>query len=324
MNILIVGGAGYIGSHMVKYLANINHDITVYDNLSTGFLDSVLYGKFVQGDLCDIEKLNNFFKNNSFDAVFHFASSISVGESVLKPDFYYLNNINGTINLLNVMVAHGVKKFIFSSTAAIFGNPEYLPINENHPCNPISPYGKSKLFIEQILSDYEKAFDLRSVSLRYFNVAGADPEGFIGKKNNPETHLIPLLLQVASGRKDFVEIYGNDYPTHDGTCIRDYIHVVDICEAHIAALNWIVNFNKSGSFNLGNKQGYSVKEIINACVKVTCKNIKHKFTNRRVGDPAVLVADTSLANKMLGFMPKYNDIETIIEHSWLWEKKNYM
>jgi UDP-glucose 4-epimerase len=160
--------------------------------------------------------------------------------------------------------------------------------------------------------------------LRYFNVAGADPEGFIGESHNPETHLIPLLLQVASGRKDFVEIYGNDYPTHDGTCIRDYIHVVDICEAHIAALNWIVNFNKSGSFNLGNKQGYSVREIINACVKVTGKDIKHKFTNRRVGDPAVLVADASLANKMMGFMPKYNDIETIIEHSWLWEKKNYM
>ena len=321
LKVLVVGGAGYIGSHMVKMLHHASHDVVTLDNLSNGYRDAVLYGDFIQADIGSKEQLSQIFLEHKFDAVIHFASLIQVGESVIHPDVYYKNNLVNTINLLDVMVAHDVKYLIFSSTAAVYGNPEYTPIDEKHSMKPINPYGKSKLMVEQVLEDYDKAYGLKSVSLRYFNAAGADPECELGERHVPETHLIPLILQAASGRRDSIKIFGRDYNTPDGTCIRDYIHITDLCTAHLTALGFIQNSDHSTAFNLGNGNGFSVKEVIDTAKRVTGKDFSVIDMPRRDGDPAVLVANSSLAQELLDWHPGYADLDLIIKHAWHWEQK---
>lgn len=319
-SILVVGGAGYIGSHMIKMLSRMGCSVTTFDNLSSGHRDAVLYGDFIQGDLADNAALKGLFKTRKFDAVMHFASSIQVGESVIKPAIYYRNNVSNTLNLLDAMLNAGIGRFIFSSTAATFGNPLYCPIDEQHPQLPINPYGRSKWIIEQILDDYDKAYGLKSVCLRYFNAAGADPQGELGERHEPETHLIPLVLQAASGRRPHIAVYGRDYNTPDGTCIRDYIHVSDLCDAHWLALKSLMDGGSSQRFNLGNGQGFSVNQVIECARKVSGNPIAVINQPRRPGDPAVLVARPDLAIEQLGWSPKYPDLETIISHAWSWEK----
>ena len=321
MKILVVGGAGYIGSHMVVRLLQDDIEVTTLDNLSAGYRDAVLGGNFIEGDLADIDLLDKVFSENDFDAVMHFASFIEVGESIIAPSKYYFNNVTNTQNLLDAMVNHGVLNFIFSSTAAIFGEPEYVPIDEKHTMEPINPYGRSKLIVEQMLADYDHAYGLKSVALRYFNAAGADPETRIGERHVPESHLIPLVLQAASGRRDSISIFGQDYDTPDGTCIRDYIHICDLCEAHLLAIKALQSSNKSAAYNLGNGNGFSVKEVIDTAKQVTGRNISVELVARRVGDPARLVADASLARKQLNWNPAFSSLETIISHAWLWEEK---
>jgi UDP-glucose 4-epimerase len=322
MNILVVGGAGYIGSHMTKYLGRLNCSITTLDNLSSGYRDAVLAGDFVYGDLADIQLLNDLFSRKRFDAVFHFASFIQVGESVQHPIKYYQNNLVNTMNLLHAMRTFAVNKIIFSSTAAIFGEPQFMPISELHPQNPINPYGRSKLMVEQILADYNKAYGIKSVCLRYFNAAGADPEGLLGERHHPETHLIPLVLQAASYRRSNISIFGRDYDTPDGSCIRDYIHVTDLCDAHWLALRSLMGGSESQAYNLGNGEGFSVQEVIDAARRVTGRKIHVIEAPRRTGDPARLVADAQLARERLGWQPKYANLDTIIEHAWKWEQRN--
>jgi len=321
MNVLVVGGAGYIGSHMVKMLSLAGHDVVTLDNLSNGYEDAVKYGEFVKGDIADTQLLNRLFSENKFDGVMHFASYIQVGESVEKPSMYYKNNVTNTQVLLDAMVEHGIKSFIFSSTAATFGEPEYIPIDEKHPQKPINPYGHSKLMVEQILADFDHAYDLKSVSLRYFNAAGADADGELGERHIPETHLVPLVLQAASGRRDNIAIFGTDYDTPDGTCVRDYIHINDLCSAHLLGLEHLVAGGESKAYNMGNGQGYSIKEVIDVAKKVTGTDFEVKLGERRDGDPAKLVADASLLQKELGWSPQYADLETIIRHAWEWEQK---
>ncbi|HSH88047.1 MAG TPA: UDP-glucose 4-epimerase GalE [Methylophilus sp.] len=321
MRILVVGGAGYIGSHMVKMLLGAGHDVITLDNLSSGHRDAVLGGVFVEGDLADAGCLKQVFETHQPEAVMHFASYIQVGESVRKPDIYYRNNVTNTLNLLDTMLEFDVKKFIFSSTAAVFGEPDYVPIDEVHPNRPLNPYGRSKWMIEQVLADYDKAFDLRSVCLRYFNAAGADPEGQLGERHDPETHLIPLILQAASGRRENIQVFGRDYDTPDGTCIRDYIHIVDLCSAHLAALEYLNKGGSSDRFNLGNGAGFSVQEVIEAVEKVSGKHVKVINGPRREGDPARLVADATRAKSLLAWNPEYTSLETIVRHAWQWESK---
>ncbi len=321
MKILVVGGAGYIGSHMVVRLLEEGADITTFDNLSGGYRDSVLGGAFIEGDLADIDLLDNVFSENDFDAVMHFASFIEVGESIHSPSKYYRNNVTNTQNLLDAMVKHGVMHFIFSSTAATFGEPDYIPIDEKHPMVPINPYGRTKLMVEQMLGDYDLAYGLKSVSLRYFNAAGADPETRIGERHVPETHLIPLVLQAASDRRESISIFGQDYDTPDGTCIRDYIHIGDLCEAHWLAIKSLQSSNTTAAYNLGNGNGFSVKEVIDSACKVTGVDIAVVVAERRAGDPARLVADAALARKELGWQPQFDSLDTIIEHAWKWELK---
>ena len=319
MIILVVGGAGYIGSHMVKMLLDVGHQVVIFDNLSAGFRDAVLGGEFFYGDLADKVALNEVFEKYQPDAVMHFASFIQVGESVQRPDKYYFNNFSNTLNLLDAMVAHKVNRFIFSSTAAIFGEPEYIPIDELHPTKPLNPYGKSKWMIEQVLADYDRAFGLKYVCLRYFNAAGADPSGLLGERHEPETHLIPLILRAASARITHIQVFGRDYDTPDGTCIRDYIHIVDLCTAHLLALNQLNKNEVSTNFNLGNGTGFSVQQVINAAEKVTGRKIKIIDSARRVGDPARLVADAVKARLDLGWCPQHADLEEIIGDAWRWE-----
>jgi UDP-glucose 4-epimerase len=321
MRILVVGGAGYIGSHMVKMLLNAGHEVVTLDNLSSGHRDAVLGGIFVQGDLADADSLPLIFEKYQPEAVMHFASYIQVGESVRKPDIYYRNNVTNTLNLLDTMLKFDVKKFIFSSTAAVFGEPDYVPIDELHPNRPLNPYGRSKWMIEQILSDYSQAFDFRSVCLRYFNAAGADPDGELGERHDPETHLIPLILQAASGRRENIHVFGRDYDTPDGTCIRDYIHIVDLCSAHLAALEYLNQNGISDRFNLGNGSGFSVQEVIDAVQMVSGKQVAVINGPRREGDPARLVADSKRARNILSWQPRFTDLETIVSHAWRWELK---
>lgn len=321
MRVLVVGGAGYIGSHMVKMLLGAGHEVITLDNLSSGHRDAVLGGTFVEGDLADSACLHQVFEQHKPEAVMHFASYIQVGESVRKPDIYYRNNVTNTLNLLDVMLQFNVKKFIFSSTAAVFGEPDYVPIDEAHPNRPLNPYGRSKWMIEQVLADYDKAFDLRSVCLRYFNAAGADPEGQLGERHDPETHLIPLILQAASGRRDNIQVFGRDYDTPDGTCIRDYIHIVDLCSAHLAALEYLTKGGSSDRFNLGNGSGFSVQEVIDAVQKVSGKQVTVINGPRREGDPARLVADAKRARSILAWQPTYTALDTIVSHAWQWERK---
>jgi UDP-glucose 4-epimerase len=304
----------------VKYLSQMGHNVTTLDNLSTGYQDAVKYGQFIEGDIADTASLNLIFSETQFDAVMHFASNIEVGESVIAPGKYYKNNFSNTLNLLDAMVRHNVKKFIFSSTAAIFGEPSSDLIDENHSKNPINPYGKSKLMVEQALEDYELAHGLESVCLRYFNAAGADIDGELGERHSPETHLIPLILQAASGRRDAIRIFGSDYNTIDGSCVRDYIHVLDLCSAHLLALNKLSQGSGSKRYNLGNGSGFSVIEVINAAKLITKKDFKVIHADKRIGDPATLVADSTLAKSDLGWAPKYADLKTILAHAWVWEK----
>lgn len=316
--ILVVGGAGYIGSHMVKMLLKHDYQVVVLDNLSGGYRDAVLGGMFIEGDLADKQGLEELFKKYEITGVMHFASFIQVGESVTDPNKYYQNNVANTLNLLEAMVKHQVSSFIFSSTAAIFGEPIYTPIDEKHPKQPINPYGASKWMIEQILADYDTAYGLKSICLRYFNAAGADPEGQLGERHEPETHLIPLVLQAATGQRKHISVFGKDYATPDGTCIRDYIHVNDLCQAHLLGLESLFAGASSNAFNLGNGEGFSVQEVIDVAKKVTGKEIAVEHAARREGDPARLVADAQHARTTLGWQPRYTDLTTIIEHAWQW------
>lgn len=319
--VLVVGGAGYIGSHMVKMLGGAGMDVVTYDNLSSGHRDAVLCGKFVEGDLADATRLDEVLATG-FDAVMHFASYIQVGESVRLPGKYYRNNVANTLNLLEAMIARKIPNFIFSSSAAVFGEPGYVPLDEAHPRQPINPYGMSKSMIEDMLPDFDRAHGLRSVCLRYFNAAGADPAGELGERHEPETHLIPLILQIASGRRPHVEVYGRDYPTPDGTCVRDYVHIEDLCQAHLLSLKYLLEGGRSTAYNLGNGDGFSVQQIIEAARRVTGREIKVVDVPRRPGDPARLVADSSRARKELKWAPRYADIESIIGHAWVWEMRN--
>ena len=319
MKILVVGGAGYIGSHMVKQLAQSGHDVVTLDNLSYGYRDAVKYGEFIEGDLGDKNILDEVFQKGDVDAVMHFAGFIQVGESVIKPSMYYDNNVVKTLTLLDAMLRHKVKNFIFSSTAAIFGEPDYTPIDEKHNKQPINPYGHSKIMIEQVLDDYDEAYSLRSTCLRYFNAAGADPDGELGERHIPETHLIPLILQAASGRREDIKVFGDDYATDDGTCVRDYIHINDLCEAHSLALELMMEKDKSARYNLGNGKGFSVKQVIDIAKEVSGNNFKVCIEPRRAGDPAILVADATLARKELNWQPKFAESKDIVQTAWQWE-----
>lgn len=319
--ILVVGGAGYIGSHMVDMLIRNQHQVIVLDSLITGHKKAVLNAELIIGDLSDRKVLENCFSLYDFDAVMDFAAYIEVGESVNKPGKYYRNNLVNTLELLDVMIEYDVKKFIFSSTAAVYGEPQYTPIDIVHPKNPVNPYGRSKWMVEQILHDYDLAYGLKSISLRYFNAAGSDPDTRIGEWHNPESHLVPLVLQVASGRKKSIDIYGFDYLTKDGTCIRDYIHVVDLCTAHLLALQSLLSGKSSNVYNLGNGEGYSVLEVIKTAEEVTHKAIPVTKCPRRAGDPAILIADATRICKELGWAPRFPELSTIIQHAWQWEQK---
>ena len=320
LRVLVVGGAGYIGSHMVKLLGQLGCVVTTLDDLSSGHRDAVLCGDFVQGNFGDRAVLEAVL-SRGFDAVMHFASFIQVGESVQHPEKYYRNNVTYTLGLLDAMRAHGVNKFIFSSTAATFGEPQYIPMDELHPQQPINPYGRTKLMVEQALADYDRAYGFKSVCLRYFNAAGADPEGQLGERHDPETHLIPLVLQAASGRRPSISVFGRDYGTPDGTCIRDYVHIQDLCSAHWLALQSLMNGADSQAYNLGNGNGFSVQEVIDAAEQVTGRKIPVVNGPRRDGDPARLVADSRLARQKLGWQPQYADLATIIEQAWKWETR---
>lgn len=322
-SILVVGGAGYIGSHMVWYLGQLGRDIIVIDNLSSGHEDAILSGRFIKGDLSDKIFLDLVFKENEIDAVIHFASSIQVGESMVNPEKYYQNNVVNSLNLINTMISHGVKKLIFSSTAAIFGNPSYSPIDEAHPLKPINTYGHTKLMFETILADYDRAYGLKSVCLRYFNAAGGHPEGILGERHDPETHLIPLVLDAASGRRPYITVFGQDYDTADGTCVRDYVHVLDLAEAHWLALNYLTNGGESEAFNLGNGNGYSVSEVITTVEKITNTSVCMKYGPRRVGDPDVLVANADKIKTLLDWTPKFPELSDIVQHAWLWHSTSF-
>ncbi len=321
MKILITGGAGYIGSHVVAALGEKGADILVYDNLSTGHKDSLLYGKLVVGDLNDKVLLEKTIKTFKPDAVMHFAAFIQVGESVREPLKYYRNNSGNALSLLEIMTEHGVRNFIFSSTAAVYGNPVNVPITEDEPVSPINPYGRSKAFIETVLRDVSFAADFRYVSLRYFNAAGAEPRARIGERHNPETHLIPLILKTAKGERPNIGINGTDYATTDGTCIRDYVHVMDLADAHVLALDHLMDNGASDTFNCGYGHGYSVREVIQAARTVTGKDFMVVDSMRRDGDPPILVADTSKIKKRLSWKPRYDDLAAIIKTAWEWEKK---
>src|SRR4249919_396820 len=318
MQVLLCGGAGYIGSHMLKWLAQRGHTVTVLDNLSTGHREAVQWGEFVQADLLDPASLERVFAGRSFDAVMHFCARSLVGESVAQPYDYYANNVTGTLNLLEAMRRHGVGKLVFSSTAAVFGNPVSERIDEDHPKAPINPYGASKLMVERILMDAALAYGLRSVSLRYFNAAGASPDGGIGESHQPETHLIPNALRAALGTGPGLKVFGSDYPTPDGTCVRDYVHVDDLAQAHEQALAYLDAHEGAHAFNLGNGQGFSVRGVIDAASRVVGRPVPFEIAPRRAGDPPVLVAASERARRELGWSPVHTSLDSIIESAWRW------
>ena len=313
--IFIIGGAGYIGSHMVKHADKAGYEVITLDNLSTGHKDAVKYGKFEFCDLSNIKQLNILFNEYKPDAILHFGALSEVSESVINPYKYYKNNVSGTINLLKAMLDHDCNKIIFSSTAAVFGNPKYIPIDENHPKNPINPYGRSKLMVEQLLEDFDLAYGLKYLIFRYFNAAGHDIDGELRERHNPETHLLPLIIEAVNDINKSVNIFGTDYDTKDGTCVRDFIHVDDLCEAHLKGLELLFDGEKgnlSDSFNLGNGAGFSVKEVIENVKGLTNNDYKVVEKPRRKGDPALLVASNDKAEKKLNFSPKLNKIADII------------
>lgn len=321
--ILLTGGAGYIGSHVNKYLNKNGCKTIIFDNLENGHRSNVKWGKFVEGDLRNYNDIQKLFEDNEISGVIHFASYAYVGESMENPQKYYHNNVVGTINLLRAMLENDVKNIVFSSTCATYGMPNSLPIREDHIQNPINPYGASKLMIERILKDYHMIGKINYVALRYFNAAGADPDGEIGENHHPETHLIPLVLDAAIGRRENIKVFGDDYDTVDGTCIRDYIHVFDLAQAHLKALNYIIQNGGSEVFNLGNGSGYSVKEIIETVKSITGKEFDVIIESRRPGDPDSLVGSAEKAKRILGWSPKYHDISDIISTAWNWHKKLY-
>lgn len=321
MAILICGGAGYIGSHINKLLYENRYKTVVLDNLIYGHREAVKWGHFEKGDLKNLEDIEKVFQKYEIEAVFHFAAYAYVGESVAEPEKYYYNNVTNTLNLLKVMRKYGCKKIIFSSTCATYGEPGKIPITEGMRQNPINPYGASKLMVERIFRDYQIAYDLKFVVLRYFNAAGADPEGEIGESHNPETHLIPLILDAASGKREAIKVFGTDYDTPDGSCIRDYIHVYDLATAHLQALRYLERDKESDFFNLGNELGTSVLEVIDSVRRITGREFKVILTDRRAGDPAMLVGSSLKARKILNWEPIYGDIDKIIEHAWRWHEK---
>ena len=321
MAILVTGGAGYIGSHINKLLAREGHETVVFDNLIYGHREAVKWGTLIEGDLKNIHEIEAVFEKYPIEAVFHFAAYAYVGESVAEPEKYYYNNIGCTLNLLKVMRRYGCDKIIFSSSCATYGEPEQMPITEDMSQNPINPYGFTKYAVERIFKDYERAYGLRYMVLRYFNAAGADPEGEIGEAHDPETHIIPLILDAASGKRPNVKVFGTDYPTRDGSCIRDYIHVSDLATAHLLALRHLETGKPSQFLNLGNTKGTSVLELIEAAKRVTGKDIPVELTERRPGDPAILVGSSEKAKRVLGWEPIYGDIDTIVCHAWAWHEK---
>ncbi|UPG92589.1 UDP-glucose 4-epimerase GalE [Luteibacter aegosomatissinici] len=319
MKILICGGAGYVGSHMVRYVLERGHEVVVYDNLSTGHRESVPAGHpFIHGDIGDAGKLARVFADHRFDAVMHFCARSLVGESVVDPYAYYENNVGNTIALLDAMRHAGVDKLVFSSTAAVFGHPVSDTIDESHPTAPINPYGQSKLMIEQVLADAAKAYGLRSVALRYFNAAGASACGSIGEAHDPETHLIPNVLKAVLGQGSGLKVFGTDYDTRDGTCVRDYVHVNDLASAHLLAIEYMGMHEGAFTFNLGNGEGFTVREVIAAAEKVTGRPVPHEFAGRRPGDPAVLVASSAQAREQLGWRPAMARMEDILASAWNW------
>ena len=324
--ILVTGGAGYIGSHAVLALKQAGYEVVILDNLVYGhrdLIEQVLKVELIEGDTGDRDLLDKLFKSRDIAAVMHFSAYAYVGESVSNPAKYYRNNVIGTITLLEAMLAASVKKFVFSSTCATYGVPETVPIPEDHPQNPINPYGATKLMVERILSDFNEAYDLKSVRFRYFNAAGADPSGQLGEDHNPETHLIPLVLQTALGKRESISIFGTDYPTDDGTCVRDYIHVSDLADAHVLGLEYLLKGGDSTFFNLGNGNGFSVKEVIETARQITGKEIKAIECDRRPGDPPALIGSADKARKVLGWQPQYTSIKDIMTHAWEWHQKRH-
>ena len=318
-NILVIGGAGYIGSHTVKMLASKGYNPVILDNLSKGHKEAVQGYPFELADLGDKARLAETFKKYNIEAVMHFAAFAEVGESVKEPSKYYHNNVAKVLDLLDAMVENNIHYFVFSSTAATFGEPIKPTINEQHPQLPINPYGNTKLMVEKMLADFDVAYGLKATALRYFNASGADDSGEIGESHDPESHLIPIVLQAAAGKRPCIKMFGNDYPTPDGTCVRDYIHVNDLARAHILALEKMVKDNVSERFNLGSGSGFSVKELVDEARKITGINFKAEVAPRRPGDPAILVADSTKAQQVLGWKPEYN-LTRIIQTAWNWEQ----
>ncbi|MBR9647424.1 UDP-glucose 4-epimerase GalE [Clostridium tyrobutyricum] len=322
MNILVCGGAGYIGSHMVAHLLENNHNVVILDNLQTGHKDAILGGKFYLGNLKDSIILDKIFTENKIDAVIDFAANSLVGESVENPLKYFDNNIGSTISLLQSMNKHNIKYIVFSSTAATYGETENVPIQEQDKTFPTNPYGESKLAVEKILKWCDNAYGIKYTALRYFNACGAHINGKIGEDHNPESHLIPIILQAAMGKRDKIMIFGDDYNTEDGSCVRDYVHVSDLASAHLLALKRLQSGGESKIYNLGNGKGFSVKEVVEVAKKVTGINIKSEIADRRPGDPATLIASSNKAIKELGWNPKFNSLETIIDTAWKWHKNH--
>jgi UDP-glucose 4-epimerase len=324
--ILVTGGAGYIGSHAVLALKRAGYSVVILDNLVYGHRDlveKVLQVELIVGDTNDRLLLDELFATHNIAAVMHFSAYAYVGESVTDPGKYYRNNVVGTLTLLEAMLAASIKSFVFSSTCATYGVPHTVPIPEDHPQNPINPYGASKLMVERILADFDVAYGLKSVRFRYFNAAGADPTGLLGEAHYPETHLIPLVLFTALGKQESVTIFGTDYPTPDGTCIRDYIHVTDLADAHILGVEYLLQGGDSTVFNLGNGSGFSVKQVIDTARTITGREIKVVESDRRAGDPASLVGSSDRARKILGWEPKYPDLQEIINHAWQWHQHRH-
>jgi UDP-arabinose 4-epimerase len=319
MRVLITGGAGYIGSHTARLLSENGFEIVVYDNLSRGYESAVQWSPLVKGDLGDRDLLRKTLIDQRIDAVVHFAAFIAVGESMQDPGQYFRNNTANTLNLLDCMKDAGVKRIVFSSTAAVYGDPVRVPLTEDHPKNPVSPYGESKLMIERALHWYGVCHGFQWTALRYFNACGAHPDGKIGERHEPETHLIPNILRAALGTRSHVDVYGTDYPTPDGTAIRDYIHVVDLAEAHMRALQYLDGGGESGAYNLGTGQGHSVQEVIATVEKISGRKVPVRLCPRRAGDPPELVADSSRAFAVLGWKPSLSDLDTIVRTAWQWE-----
>lgn len=320
MKIIVAGGAGYIGSHTVKELLRDGFEVIIFDNFSTGKKELVMGGEVVVGDLMDKESIRKAFQSKNIGAVLHFASLIQVGESYVNPQKYYTQNLISGLNLLEIMLEAGIKNFIFSSSAAVYGIPQELPIPESHPLNPINPYGQTKLFFEKILQDYERAYGIKFISLRYFNAAGADPEGQLGELHDPETHLIPNILLFLLGKKRSFDLYGTDFPTDDGTAVRDYIHVTDLANAHVLALKKILASSESEFINLGTNKSYSVLEIIKKTEEITGHKVNYNEKPERKGDVPVLLASKEKAEQLLEWKLKYSNIETIVETAWNWHK----